>query len=186
LAPSIPTIEPTIIISGDTIKWTRDFSDFPASTYDLTYYVKGASSQTVATTKSGDTFLVTIDASVTDQWTEGSYWWEAKATVGTERYTAATGKFLVTKNFATDDSVYDGRSHAKKVLDAIEAVIEDRASVDQLAITIAGRTLQRTPPADLLLIKTHYSAEYQNELEKDKLERGESTGRKILIRFSGG
>ena len=59
-----------------------------------------------------------------------------------------------------------GDSHAQTVLDAIEAVIENRASLDQQSYTIAGRRLDRMPIADLLMLRDRYKAEvFKEEVE---------------------
>lgn len=58
---------------------------------------------------------------------------------------------------------FDVTTHATKVLAAIEAVIEGRATVDQQSYTIEGRTLQRTPMQDLLLLRDRYKREVAQE-----------------------
>ena len=176
--PDIPTTEPTTFTRGDTVKWTKSISDFPASVWLLTYELRGPSSQTIQATASGDDHAIVILASATTLWNAGTYFWKSNAFSGamSERYTVASGEIIVTKSFVERDVKYDGRTHAKIVLDAIEATIEGRATRDQQAYTIAGRSLQLTPIADLLMLRTRYRAEVKAEQSKGKKKR-------ILVRL---
>jgi hypothetical protein len=55
------------------------------------------------------------------------------------------------------------RTHAKRVLDAIEAVLENRANLDQQSYTVEGKRLDRTPISELLKLRREYQAEYNLE-----------------------
>lgn len=181
--PDISTIEPQSFSRGDTVQWTKTLSDYPASLWALTYEFRGAASKTIAATASGDDYAVTIAASATATWNVGTYWWEAYVTKTTERFCVASGTLQVGVNFADKDVVADHRSHAKKVLDAIEAVIENRATRDQMAYTIAGRSLQLTPLADLMTLRDRYRTEVQKEQRDELIKRGETQSHRILVRF---
>ena len=171
--PDVPTVEPTTFTRGDTVKWTKTFADFPAGTWTVTYEFRGPSSQTIAATQVGATVehTVTITATATTAWNAGVYWWEAYAVSGSERYKAGSGQLDVTKDFSGTDVVADERTHAKKVLDAIQATIEGRATRDQQAYTIAGRSLQLTPIDDLMALRKTYKAEVLTETSKNKKKR---------------
>ena len=54
---------------------------------------------------------------------------------------------------------HDARSHVQRVLDAIEAVLEKRATLDQEQYRINNRELRRTPIADLLKLRDRYRGE---------------------------
>jgi len=181
----IPTTEPAEIIAGDTLKWKREdlSADYPASSWTLTYELRGPQQITITATADGDDFSVSVGTSTTAGWTAGDYWWAAYVSDGTDRYRVDGGTLTIKPDLATTGAVYDGRSHAKKVLDAIEAVIEGRASKDQMSYTIAGRSLARTPIADLLRLRDSYKAEYKAEQKAEKIDRGVKTGDKILTRF---
>ena len=179
----IPTIEPLSFSRGDTVKWTKTLSDFPASVWTLTYEFRGASSHQVVASASDDDHAVSLTPAETGTWNPGAYWWEAYADDGTDRHKAVSGTLEVTTDFATSDAVADHRTHAAKVLDAIEATIEGRASRDQQAYSIAGRSLQLTPVADLLSLRDKYKVEVAAELAKEKVGRGESTSKQVLVRF---
>jgi hypothetical protein len=67
-------------------------------------------------------------------------------------------------NYADTNS--DLRTHAKKVLDSIQAVIENRATVDQSSFTIAGRSLSRMTIEELFMVRDRYRAEFNEEVQK--------------------
>lgn len=53
----------------------------------------------------------------------------------------------------------DSRTRAERILSAIEATIEGRATKDADSYTIEGRSIARTPIADLLRLRAIYKAE---------------------------
>lgn len=57
-------------------------------------------------------------------------------------------------------------THAERVLAAIEAVIENRATKDQQSYSIAGRSITRIPVAELLELRKQYKAEVADQLKK--------------------
>lgn len=73
------------------------------------------------------------------------------------------------------------KSHAKKVLEKVEAVIENRASKDDLSYTIKGRSLSRIPIQDLLLLRKEYLKEYEKEKRDKDIKEGKGAG--MTVRF---
>jgi len=69
------------------------------------------------------------------------------------------------------------------VLDAIEAVIENRATLDQESYQIGGRSLKRMPIADLMRLRQLYRAEVAGEEAAAKLAAGLGTARKVQVRL---
>lgn len=179
-----PTIEPLEVRAGDTWEWRREdlATDYPASTWTLTYtFVNASAKFQITASADGDEFSITVAAASSNK-PAGVYTWVAKVSYSGEVHTVGSGSITVLPDLATL-TVHDGRSHARKVLDAIEALLENRASIDQKSISIAGRTLERTPIADLLALRSVYRTEARNEEAKENLARGEGTARVIGVRF---
>jgi hypothetical protein len=194
--------EPSELIIGDTITWIRrsvqaisendngtvETIDIKASEgWALKFTAVGpdgiAAINAAADPDNADDFKFTANATTTAAYKEGDYQWQITATKSPDRYTIATGIITFKDNIAVRSALYDNRSHAKKVLDAIEAVIEGRASQDQMGYTIAGRSLSRTPLPDLLKLRATYKTEYDNELATANIAAGLGTGRKVYTRF---
>lgn len=186
MAADIPTTEPDVLNVGDTWKWTKTLADYPASVWTLTYRFKSAAGGfEVVASASGDDHSVTVAYATTSGYTAGFYSWTASASNGSERYIVDSGTCTLNPDFRTGTATaaYDGRTHARTVLDAIEAVIEGRATVDQQEYEIAGRRLKRMPVADLLKFRQHYKTEVQSEVMAEAIRNGTGTGRKIQFRL---
>ena len=94
-----------------------------------------------------------------------------------------SGEWEVVQNISTDTST-DPQSHARKVLTAIEAVIEGRASVDQSSYSIAGRSLSRMGVDELLLFRDRYRAEWLKEKRLERAKKNQGHNGIILTRFT--
>tara|TARA_R110001599_G_scaffold187500_1_gene381983 strand:+ start:325 stop:942 length:618 start_codon:yes stop_codon:yes gene_type:complete len=178
---------PTEWVSGDTIIWDTQVPDYPATDgWTLSYILKSQNAHIASFNASADgaDYTVTITASTSDGYTAGEYHYQAFVTKGAERFIVDNGKVTIKKNFA-DSGNYDDRTHAKIVLDAIESVIEGRATKDQESYSIAGRSLERTPIPQLLVLRDRYRAEVVREDRADRIRRGLGHSGRIKTRFSG-
>lgn len=195
-------IEPIEIIIGDTVTWIRRsvqaLSENDNGTID-TIYIKASegwalkivavgrlgqfSITAAADTDNADDFKFTATAAVSAAYIAGDYKWQLVATKTTTRYTIAEGWVTVKDNIAGRSALYDNRSHAKKVLDAIEAVIENRATKDQMSISINGRDIGFTSIPDLLKLRVTYKNEYESEQAAENIRVGLGSGRKIYTKF---
>jgi hypothetical protein len=175
---TIPSTEPARIIAGDTAKWLKSLPDYLASDgWALSYeLVSPANRYTFNATPDGDQFLVTVAATTTATWVAGSYAWRARVTRSGEVFTVGSGHINVDPSFA---AVGDARGHARRTLDAIEAVLENRASSATAEYQIAGRSLKYIPIPELLTLRDKYRQEVARE---DAAGRLGGSGR-IYVRF---
>jgi|TARA_S200002703_G_C3770048_1_gene237074 hypothetical protein len=183
-----PTSEPNELQLGDFWAWKRtDLStDYPTASYALSYefnLVDGstAANFTLTATESNDEYI--IEVSNTTSYTSGEYNWVSYITRSSDsaRIKLSEGFTEIQENYATTTSSV--RSHAKKVLDAIEAVIENRATMDQSSMSIAGRSLSRLTIDELLQFRDRYKAEYLKEVKKARIKNKKDSGNTIKIRF---
>jgi len=183
-----PTTEPNELQLGDFWAWKRiDLStDYPTASYSLSYefnLVDGstAANFTLTATESNDEYL--IETSNTTSYTAGEYNWVAYITRSSDsaRIKLTEGFTEIQENYATTTSSV--RSHAKKVLDAIEAVIANRATMDQSSMSIAGRSLSRLTIDELLQFRDRYKAEYLKEVKKARIKNRKDSGNTIKVRF---
>jgi len=165
MTASIPTKEPTEITAGDTWTWSRSLSDYLASdSWTLSYALVNVDNLiTITATADGDDHLVEVAAATTAGYAPGSYNWQAYVIKSGERYQVDSGVLEVKPNFAEQTAGYDGRSHVKKVLDALDALIEGKATSDQLAYSIAGRSISKMSPEELIKWRDLYAGRYQRE-----------------------
>ena len=178
------TNEPSNFTAGDTVKFSKSLSDYPASAgWALSYVAINSAGKFTATgVASGDAFEVTISATTTAAIAAGDYLFETYASKAGERFRVASGTVTVQPNI-TAAATYDGRSHARKTLDAIEAVIEGRASTDQEEYTIGNRSLKRTAIADLIVLADKYRSMVKSEDNAEAVKLGRGAKNRILVRF---
>lgn len=163
----------TTLKVGDTWSWEESLDDYPADVWTLKFAMRGnANAVNITASASGLTHAISVAAADTAKYVAGKYHWEAYVEMGSgptlERYAVGSGKIeLLPALFQTPSGV-DVRSHAEKVLDAVEAVIEGRATQAQASMSIMGRAIQFIPISELLMLRTKYRAEV-------KVERGESS-----------
>ena len=183
-----PPQVPTELQLGDFWAWKREdlASDYPVASYSLSYefnLVDGATASnfTLTATESNDEYI--IEASNTTSYTAGEYNWISYITRSSDsaRIKLSEGFTEIQENYATTTSSV--RSHAKKVLDAIEAVIENRATMDQSSMSIAGRSLSRLTIDELLQFRDRYKAEYLKEVKKARIKNKKDSGNTIKVRF---
>jgi hypothetical protein len=145
--------------------------------------MSGAKIDITATDNGDGTHLVNLAPATTAAYTAGKYRWQAYVSDSDDRYLVDSGTIEIKPNFAVQTNGYDDRGHVKTVLDAIEAVIEGRATKDQMSYSIAGRSLSLTPIPDLIVLREKYKAEYANEVRAERIANGLGHIGKILVRF---
>lgn len=174
------------LVAGDTLDMSGDRAievpDYPASDgwtlkYRLTPRfaspVQAPITLTATTDPDGSRYNVQAGPATTATWIAGFYSvarWVEKAgarqtlsgLLGAE-LGGPIGQLKIYADPALTAQGFDSRSHARKTLEAIEAVIEGRATKDQEEYTIGGRALKRTPIEELVKLRGRYKAEVAGE-----------------------
>ncbi len=174
---------PEKIMAGESVSWKVSLSDFPASAgWGLIYIlVKSDDLISIAASADGDDHLVEIDMATSAKYPAGDYSYQAHITNGMERYQVDSGMIKIVADFATQKDGHDPRSHVKKVLDALEAAIEGRASKTQMFQTVGGVQIQHMPLSDQIRLRNKYAAKYRQE----QIAAGNIKSRRIVkSRFS--
>lgn len=186
-----PSQEPDTLVLGDYWAWKRDdlASTYPIGSYALTYEFHedsgggGTKKFTLTAVEANDTYYIEAASSSTTGYTVGDYIWEAYITKTSDsnRVMVDSGRTSVSENLANTNA--DLRSHAKKVLDALQAVIENRANIDQSSMSIAGRSLSRMSVDELLKFRDRYKAEYLKEIKLARIRNNQGSGNTIKVNF---
>lgn len=154
---------PTVITAGLTFKIKLSFDNFPASNWQGTLMLRGPSTINIQATACGDSFIFYADAATTAAWKPGDYWFAVRGSSGDDVIEMRKGEIAIAPDIANVPTGFDGRTYAERVLEAIDAVIEKRASMDQQSYRINDRELSRTPIADLLTLRNQFRAEVNRE-----------------------
>lgn len=179
---------PAAIYLGDTLDFTTSgLTDYPAvGGWTLKLRLAPRSTGTaidLTAAASGDDHQFTALATTTAAWAAGWYTFTGFAEKAGARYTVERGQVQLFAASSTLAAGTDTRTHARKVLDAIEAVLENRATLDQESYAINGRSLKRMPIEQLLKLRQVYRAEVQGEEAASKLAAGLGTARKVQVRL---
>ena len=181
-----PTTTPATLIAGDRWAWKITLSDYPASEYTLSYQARREgdpqSKLTIEAQASGNDHLIEISSATTEKYKPGRYHWQMYIKHGIDRATFDAGVFDVKPDLVTKTT--DPRGHVKRVLDAVEKAIEDRASQTELAYTIDGRSISKIPHAELLVLRDRYLREYNSMLHAERLSKGMASGRRLHMRLA--
>lgn len=188
MAFDIPTVEPQEIICGDRIQWTKTLGDFPADEWTLTYYFRGnlAGAQIDVTATADDRdFAVDIPTTDSATYVPGTYYWQAFVSKSGDRKLVAEGRLVVKANPTDITEPVDNRSHARKVLSALDALIERNAltGIQRYTLQAVGRNVDRWPVDDLLKLREYYASLVRAEEMEEAIARGEAAGDQVLVRF---
>ncbi len=145
-----------------------DADAYPSSQYSFELVLRGPQKILIESTEAADQSLLVASHAETADWAPGRYLFSVRAISndGSEKHEMLTGSVSVVGDIADGDEPIDGRGHAEKVLAAIEAVIEKRATRDQEEYQINNRSLKRTPIADLLALRDKYIREISAKRRK--------------------
>lgn len=166
---------PNSFTVGESFSWTKEFSLYPASLWDLTYHFRGVGQGfDVEATANGNKFDLSALSTQTDNCTAGTYSYQAYVTKDAEKILVDQGTIRVHPNLASLDlnDSFDGRSKAQKILDAIDAMIEGKATLDQQAYQIGNRQLSRIPIPDLIMLRDKYQRIVAEEKRAKNLKKG--------------
>jgi len=184
-----PDGEPLKLVAGDTWSWKRTdlSSDFPTADYTLSYVARiegGITDETITATDSGGEYLVSVAAAATAAYAAGRWQWTAFMTRDSDsaRVKIADGTWIVEPDPASANT--DPRSHAQTMLDAIEALLANRATRLQESYSIGNRSLSHLSPAELTEWRSKYRSEVFRERRAARKKAGKATGRTRAVRFS--
>ena len=175
---------PKSFFQGDTVEWEDSLAaDYPATDWTLTYKFMNASGHIDVTAQAnGDDYIVNLTALETDSYIPGQYTWVGKVkdtATSTKVYTVLAGRTEIQPNLENSNRM-DLRTWAEIALDNVNAVIAGRATMDQEAYSIQGRSLSRTPLDDLITFRKYLQGEVDKE--QDLVSDGPSS-KQAHVRF---
>jgi uncharacterized transporter YbjL len=182
---------PSTLISGDSLTWLTAAGvdtvtglpiDSAAYTLATSFRGSGGSLDVTATT-SGTEWSSTITAVQSAALPAGVYQWASYASKAGVRLTLYSGTITITANLAAANSTFEARSHNRKMLDAIEAMLESRATKEQQEYTIGTRSLKYIPILELLQLRESYKREVFNDQQAERLAKGMPTHNRLYVRM---
>lgn len=160
-------MEPTQLHAGDSIAWARDARAYPsAAGWSLLFSLRGAAPLDLAST-GGEPYQFAATSSQTKALPAGVYRWACYAVRKDERQTLASGELTVLADLLQAGAI-DGRTHARRMLDLIEAALEKRIPKDQQSYEIDGMRLDRIPIERLEALRNRYRREVASEQRRGR------------------
>lgn len=188
-ADNAPTEVPRTIVIGDFVqfKLTEYSSDYANTAHTLTFVARAATGANVefqiTATNTGNDYLFTADSATTAAYNAGVYHYQIEVleTSSSNRIVVDQGELDVTVDL--DVNAVDPRTHAEKMLQKIESVLENRADADVSSYSIAGRSLTKMSPEELLTWRDAYRREVKAYRRKLDVKHGRRTSSTVLMRF---
>jgi len=138
---------------------------------------------TTAQDGDGSGFLATIDATAAALFTTvGTWLWRAVVTKGTETVTVDRGRLEL---LDTLEGTGDRRLWLEKIVDALEAKLEGRATTQQLGYSVEGRSLSLMGFAEVLDARDRLKAELTAVLDQEARANGERRTTAVRVRLWG-
>ena len=184
----IASAEPTRIIKGTTSRWTRSLADFPADEgWALSYRFVGPGVLTLAcsATQTSQHFA-DLAATYTAQLPAGQYHWQSYAASGDLRYQVAVGDLAIDDDLlarSTSGAPYDPRSRARRIVDAIDAILSGGATLYEQSISVDGRSLANRGLDELLRCRDTYARIAAAEDKATRIANGGNPENSIRVRF---
>lgn len=176
------------IIAGDSINWVDSFPNFLP--YDgwalkarLTPRNPTAAILVIDAVVENDQFKIVANATATATLSAGLYNLVKWVERDDDRHTVEHSTIEVLPNPATMAPGGDTRSHAAKMVDMIQAVLEGRASKSVQEYKIADREMKYIPIPELIVLLDKYKALLAAENRANSVNKGARLGRKIQVRF---
>ncbi len=176
--------EPTEFRAGDSLTWKRQLSDYPSTEYTLKYAFRGNTGSFDITASSSDSdHLVSVSPTITAAYDAGFYHVQGYVEKSGARHTVFESRIEVKPDLAAAGSTFDGRTHARKVLSNIEAVLENRSTKEIDESEIEGVKIKRIAHSELLALASKYRGLVKQEEAAERLKLGQGSGRTVLVRF---
>ena len=177
--PDIPTREPDSIQAGDTLTWKRSLSDYPASSWVLSYRLTSTTAQlaTIAASADGDDHLVSVAPATTAAWTAGDYELRGQAynsTTGAKHTVFVANVKILADLMAENASGNDQRTHAAKMVAKYETVLEAMGTGTNQTISVDGETYSRKDEDRIRARLKEYRQEVANEESLERINRGQA------------
>lgn len=158
---------PAQLVAGDGWAWSdaSAFASHPPPDWALHYVLKPVNpagtyvATTIVATWGDNTYRLSASAIETATIVPGDYQWHALAfhDATGDRAALASGRMTILPDPL--QATGDLRSTSERIVVAIDATLEGRVTKDAESYTIEGRSISRTPVADLLRLRAVYAAQ---------------------------
>lgn len=178
-----PTSEPALVSRGERWAWKRGdiASAYPSSAYTVRWVARPESEASIARevsiagSASGSDWLFVLATSSSDDVQPGRYRWQLIVTRTSDSEEVVIDRGAITVLADLDEATGDLRSHARRMLDAIEAAIEGSADSTVLSYTMPnGHSLSHMGVAERMQWRSYYRREVYAETVQAARRNGQA------------
>lgn len=173
-------ILPDTLTAGLTFNKTVSVLAHPAPEWSVSAVLRGPMALTLLAEADGASHAFRVTAAMSERWLPGQYAYSVRARRDDDVVELEAGTLTVKPDLMQLSAGHDARHHVVRVIEAIEAVLEKRATQDQEKYRINNRELWRTPVADLLKLRDRYRAELR---KMDAVKKGTLFGGTVRVAF---
>jgi hypothetical protein len=186
MATTILSDIPDQITAGDSVAWKRSFSDYSAAEgWVLSYaFVKSGTLITIDGGADGADHLIEVAASTSTGWAAGEYAFQAYVTKDAERYKVDAGLVEILPNYAAASGGLAALPPCFEIRDAIEAVLQERATEAQTSLAIGGRQISEMSHMEIMDALARAKAGCEVWKRKNRRARGRKTGQTVKAAFT--
>ncbi|WP_281629187.1 hypothetical protein [Vibrio sp. St2] len=169
---------PTQISAGTSVSWSFEH-ELADGTWQFTYCLRGMPEPIdIEAASAGGSVSVTKTAKETENWKAGTYECRLFASKGDDNQLIEITRVVIDPDFSKLTAGHDPRSHAERMLESIDKVLEGRPLSDHEEYSIEGRSIKRIPIKELHSLRKVYAQKVKREKNGGKLSIG-----KIVHRF---
>lgn len=198
----IPETEPTEIIAGDTLRWNKTLTDYPADDgWVLKYSLRGPGVINIISGVAGSIHTLSVSAEDTADYIPGKYVWVAKVYKSQDVlfqrsafqsdayqasamsvYTVGSGAVTITQNLEAVTGQIDLRSDAQIAYDNAMAIW--KAVKLHGSYSIAGRTYTSRHMTEIIQLVEKCKRDLMAERMQEQYEKTGINPRHIKTRFN--
>lgn len=174
MARTIPKIEPTQATAGESWDWDveRLATDYPAASWDVTYYLVGPTPTEITAVESSETHQIRFLATKSAKLKPGIYRLVGRVTDGTTVDKFYDEQLVVIENPSKAKARTDSD---ERVLEVIVAAIEGRLTADIESYQVRGTAVSKIPIEQLVRLRGIYAARVSAKHRGSRLGRGVQT-----------
>lgn len=169
------------LTAGFAWDWSVILSALDPAADILTLVIRGPGAIDIVAEPDGAGFRFSTTADQTGALPPGVYAWQLIISRGGAERLHSDGRVILTADLRTIDAGHDARGFAERMVAMIEAVLENRATIEQRRYQINNRSLERTPVTELMAMLTKFRA--MAAADARKRAGASPLGRQFLTRF---
>ncbi len=145
---------PDSFLAGETVEWKDSFTKYPANDgWTMRWRFRGNHKLDVNSVADGGSFKTTLSSTQSSDLSHGNYAFQALVEKSDKKYFVRQGIVEVVRSLADYEEPFDTRTYEEQLLEAVEAVLLNRATEKHASYTIGNRNISLLSPTELMKMR---------------------------------